>query len=157
MHRIVSALGGTGIPVLNLTWSQSCGFGIDKARACVRQLLAFNSARGLSTAPAAPLFQNRCHGPLSVRSIQQLVAGYREKAGLDVRATPHTLRHSSASHMVAAGVPTVYVQQVLGHRYLSRVDPICRSPSKRLTDFSILQDFCLVCLLIFHGGPVAQG
>jgi site-specific recombinase XerD len=89
------------------------------AQQCVRKLLAFNSARGFSTAPAAPLFQNRCHGPLSVRSIQQLVAGYREKAGLDVRATPHTFRHSFASHLVAAGVGTVNVQKVLGHRHLS--------------------------------------
>lgn len=89
------------------------------AQQCVRKLLAFNSARGFSTAPAAPLIQNRCHGPLSVRSIQQLVAGYREKAGLDVRATPHTFRHSHASHLVAAGVPTVNVQKVLGHRHLS--------------------------------------
>ena len=28
---------------------------------------------------------------------------------LDVRATPHTLRHTHASHLVAAGVPTVHV------------------------------------------------
>lgn len=89
------------------------------AQLCVRKLLAFNSARGFSTAPAAPLFQNRCHGPLSVRSIQHLVAYYREKAGLDVRATPHTFRHSHASQLVAAGVPTVVVQRLLGHRYLS--------------------------------------
>ena len=89
------------------------------AQKCIRKLIAFNCARGFSTAPAAPLFQNRCHGPLSVRSIQQLVAGYREKAGLDLRATPHTFRHSHASHLVAAGVPTVHVQNVLGHRHLS--------------------------------------
>jgi site-specific recombinase XerD len=89
------------------------------AQQCIRKLLAFNSARGFSTAPAAPVFQNRCHGPLSVRSIQQLVAGYREKAGLDVRATPHTFRHSFASHLVAAGVPTVHIQKALGHRHLS--------------------------------------
>lgn len=89
------------------------------ARACVHKLLAFNSARGFSTAPAAPLFQNRCHGPLSVRSIQQIVERLREKADLDVRATPHTLRHTHASHLVAAGVPTVHVKEVLGHRHLS--------------------------------------
>jgi site-specific recombinase XerD len=89
------------------------------AQACISKTLAFNTSRGFSTAPAAPLFQNRCHGPLSVRSIQQMVAGYREKAGLDVRATPHTFRHSHASQLVAAGVPTVHVQNVLGHRHLS--------------------------------------
>jgi site-specific recombinase XerD len=89
------------------------------AQACISKMIAFNTSRGFSTAPAAPLFQNRCHGPLSVRSIQQMVAGYRELAGLDLRATPHTFRHSHASQLVAAGVPTVHVQRVLGHRHLS--------------------------------------
>ena len=85
------------------------------AQTCVRKLLAFNSARGFSTAPAAPLFQNRCHGPLSVRSMQKVVEYHREQAGLDVRATPHTFRHSHASHLVAASVPTAHVQKLLGH------------------------------------------
>ena len=106
----------------------------DKAQACVRQLLAFNSARGLSTAPDAPVFQNRHHGPLSIRSIQQLMAHYREKAGLDVRATPHTLRHSGATHMVAAGVPTVYVQKLLGHRYLSSTQVYCHPTKEQLLE-----------------------
>ena len=48
-----------------------------------------------------------------------VIALYRYAAGLDVRATPHTLRHSNASHLVAAGVPTVHVQKLLGHRQLS--------------------------------------
>ena len=106
----------------------------DTAQACVRQLLAFNSARGLSTAPAASLFQNRRHGPLSVRSMQKLVAYYREKAGLDVRATPHTLRHAAASHMVAAGVPTVSVQQILGHRHLSSTQVYCHLSKEQLLE-----------------------
>jgi site-specific recombinase XerD len=89
------------------------------AQACISKMMAFNASRGFSTAPAAPLFQNKCHGPLSIRSIQQLVQGYRELAGLDLRATPHTFRHSHASHLVANGVPTVHVQKVLGHRHLS--------------------------------------
>jgi site-specific recombinase XerD len=102
------------------------------AQVCISKMIAFNKARGFSTAPAAPLFQNRCHGPLSVRSIQQLVAGYREKAGLDVRATPHSLRHSHASHLVAAGVPTVYIQQVLGHRKLSSTEVYCHLTKEQL-------------------------
>ena len=38
-----------------------------------------------------------------------------------------------------------------------RVDPICRSPSKCLADFSFFQDLSLVGLFVFNGGPVAQG
>ena len=81
------------------------------AQTCVRKLLAFNSARGFSTAPAAPLFQNRCHGPLSVRSMQKVVEYHREQAGLDVRATPHTFR------LVGAGGPAALVK-MLGHRHI---------------------------------------
>ena len=91
----------------------------DTAQACITKLLAFNQARGFSTAPAAPLFQNRRHGPLSVRSIQKVVEFHREQAGLDIKATPHTFRHSHASHLIGAGVPTVHVQKLLGHRKLS--------------------------------------
>ena len=47
------------------------------ARACITKLLTFNQSRGLSTAPAAPLFQNSKHRPLSVRSIQKLIQKYR--------------------------------------------------------------------------------
>ena len=75
------------------------------AQRCISKLLAFNCERGFQTAPASPLFQNSHHGPLSVRSIQSLVAYYRRRAGLDVRATPHTFRHSNASHLICAGVP----------------------------------------------------
>ncbi len=89
------------------------------AQVCVVKLLTFYQQIGFSIAPDRALFQNRLGGHLSVRSIQKLVAMYREQAGLDVRATPHTLRHSHASQLVAAGVPTVHVQKLLGHRQLS--------------------------------------
>ena len=89
------------------------------AQVCVVKLLTFYQQIGFSIAPDRALFQNRLGGHLSVRSVQKLIAMYREQAGLDVRATPHTLRHSHASQLVAAGVPTVHVQKLLGHRQLS--------------------------------------
>jgi len=92
------------------------------ARACVEKQLAFNRKRGFSVAPAAPLFQNSKHCPLSVRSIQKLLARYREKAGLEIAATPHTLRHSNASALLRSGVSTRVLQQGLGHRHLSTTE-----------------------------------
>lgn len=92
------------------------------AQECISKMLQFNSARGLGTGPKDPVFQNKCHGRLSVRSIQKLVAGYRATAGLDIRATPHSLRHTHASELVSAGVPTVHVQKVLGHRKISSTE-----------------------------------
>ncbi len=92
------------------------------ARACITKLLTFNQSRGLSTAPAAPLFQNSKHRPLSVRSIQKLIQKYRHQADLDVAVTPHTLRHTNASALLAAGVPTRAIQHGLGHRNLSTTE-----------------------------------
>ncbi|MFA5506919.1 MAG: tyrosine-type recombinase/integrase [Vulcanimicrobiota bacterium] len=89
------------------------------ARACVEKLVSFNQERGLSVAPAAPLFQHKKHGPLSVRSIQRLIKRYREFADLDLPATPHTLRHSMASQLLASGGSLVSAQKILGHRRIA--------------------------------------
>ena len=102
------------------------------ARACIAKVLKFNKERGLATGPKDPVFQNRCHTKLSVRSIQKLVAGYREKAGLDIRATPHSLRHTNASHMVSAGTPTVHVQKILGHRNLTSTQVYTHASKEQL-------------------------
>jgi integrase/recombinase XerC len=99
------------------------------ARACITKQLAFNRARGLSTAPGAPLFQNSKHCPLSVRSIQLLIRDYRIKSDLDLAArcsrydgTPHTLRHTNGTELHRAGVPIRVIQQGLGHRHLSTTE-----------------------------------
>ena len=92
------------------------------ARACVEKQLRFNRSRGFSTAPDAPLFQNRKHRALSIRSIQQLIENYRNKADLDVKATPHSLRHTNATALQNAGVPSRVIQHGLGHRHLSTTE-----------------------------------
>lgn len=92
------------------------------ARSCVEKMLQFNLSHGFSVAPAAPLFQNRNHTPLSVRSIQKLIKGYRLAAGLEIAATPHSLRHANATALSESGVPSRVVQAGLGHRRLSTTE-----------------------------------
>ena len=92
------------------------------ARVCIEKMIQFNRERGLSVAPAAPLFQNSKHCPLSVRSIQYLIKQYRIKADLEVAATPHTLRHTHATSLMNSGVPTRVIQHGLGHRHLSSTE-----------------------------------
>lgn len=108
------------------------------ARACIQKLLDFYKARGLSTSPAAPLFQNSKCCPLSPRSIQKLVKKYREEAGLDIAATPHTLRHTHASALVSSGARLTSVQRLLGHRNLSSTQVYTWSRPKDLQDDSAL-------------------
>ena len=89
------------------------------ARACVEKQVQFNLDRGFSVAPAAPLFQHRKHGPLSIRSIQKLIKRYREIADLDLRATPHTLRHSCLSGLAATGASVATIQKIAGHKRIA--------------------------------------
>jgi site-specific recombinase XerD len=86
------------------------------ARRVISELLAFNQARGFSVAPDAPLFQNRKHRRFSVRSIQLLVEHYRELAELDIKVTPHSLRHKFATDVLRAKGNVRVAQKLLGHR-----------------------------------------
>ena len=56
---------------------------------------------------------------LTTRSVGRLLAKYLALAGLDPRTTPHTLRHSFATHMLDAGADIRGVQELLGHKSLS--------------------------------------
>ena len=65
------------------------------------------------------LFLNYRGEPISERSIRRLVEKYREGAGLTKKASPHTLRHTFASHKARRGVPLRQVQAWLGHKNLN--------------------------------------
>lgn len=52
---------------------------------------------------------------LTVSAVQQMVRGYAAAAKIARRVTPHTLRHTCATHMVANGADIVHVQRLLGH------------------------------------------
>lgn len=89
------------------------------ARVCIEKQIQFNRDRGFSVAPAAPLFCHRKHGPLSIRSIQKLIKHYREVADLDLRATPHTLRHSCLSGLASTGASVASIQKIAGHKRIA--------------------------------------
>jgi len=61
------------------------------------------------------LFLNRRGGPIGPRDIRRLVGAYGETALSGRRVTPHTLRHSFATHLLEGGADIRAVQELLGH------------------------------------------
>ncbi len=70
-------------------------------------------------AASAPLFLSKRGKPMSPREAQSLMQNLRGRLGLGDKATPHALRHSFATHLLAHGGDLRAVQELLGHASLS--------------------------------------
>lgn len=65
--------------------------------------------------PPAELFLSRSGQPLDRIQLWRLVKHYARRAGIDTHISPHSLRHSFATHLLAGGADLRLVQEMLGH------------------------------------------
>ena len=78
------------------------------------------------------LFFNRSGGRLTDRSIRRIINKYITKASIQQKISPHTLRHSFATHMLDHGADLRSVQELLGHANLSSTQIYTHITTERL-------------------------
>jgi tyrosine recombinase XerC len=82
----------------------------------------------------APAFANKHGARLSVRGVRRIVEKYARRAGIAKTVSPHTLRHSFATHMLDHGADLRSVQELLGHAHIATTQIYTHVTTTRLTE-----------------------
>ncbi len=100
----------------------------------LQSYLEHKPSRDHRNAMKAPLYLNRSGGRLTDRSIRRMILKYSRRIALHKEVSPHTLRHSFATHMLDRGADLRSVQELLGHENLSTTQIYTHVTTKRLKE-----------------------
>ncbi len=84
--------------------------------------------------PERHVFVNRRGGGLSRQGLYKIVQGYAGAVGLGDRMSPHTLRHTFATHLLAGGCDLRTLQEMLGHADIATTQLYTHLSTERLRD-----------------------
>jgi integrase/recombinase XerD len=104
-----------------------------RARQALREYLAHDRPALVARHPATTtVFVARSGRPLSRMGLWRIVKIQAQRAGLEVNVSPHTLRHSFATHLLAGGADLRVVQEMLGHSSIATTQIYTRVELSRL-------------------------
>ena len=104
------------------------------ARALIRWLEVRQPHPEASPEESQALFLNRFGRRLTTRSIGRMLEKHLLEAGLDRYVTPHTLRHSFATHLLDGGADLRSVQELLGHKSLTTTQIYTHVSTRRMRE-----------------------
>jgi len=106
----------------------------DRAVQAIETYVTKGRIRLLRAPEQKALFLNQRGLRLTRQGLWLIVKGYVKDAGLKVTVTPHTLRHSFATHMLRGGADLRNVQELLGHANIATTQVYTQVSNERLRE-----------------------
>jgi integrase/recombinase XerD len=153
-RALLEVMYASGLRVSEVTGLELADIDLDEGMLCARgkgskerlvpvgrqaiAALGVYCARGrpllLGTRSESKLFVNRRGSGLTRQGLYKIVQGHARGAGLEARMSPHTLRHSFATHLLAGGCDLRSLQEMLGHADLATTQVYTHLSAERLKD-----------------------
>ena len=153
-RALLEVMYASGLRVSEVTGLELADIDLDEGMLCARgkgskerlvpvgrqaiAALGVYCARGrpvlLGARSESKLFVNRRGSGLTRQGLYKIVQGHARGAGLEARMSPHTLRHSFATHLLAGGCDLRSLQEMLGHADLATTQVYTHLSAERLKD-----------------------